>query len=227
MLSPSNDVPLIDIPFEYRHHCWFCGEPNQFYFSFPPEETDFPTHFGATHFTVPDCIHPNLTVPSCGECLRLSKAADADSIWQVKAAVKRQLIHIYRKDLAIGLNWTQEELATSEFEGGNFEGFKRSAWFMYEVAQGRVNFNGWPISLNGIELEPPIESQAFTFDGMTYPCFEDAIDHYCKTFKINKDYLKAVVYKVGIARFAYAVRYCRLFVGATPNEMKQGLKDLA
>jgi hypothetical protein len=138
----------IDIPFECRHLCWFCGEP-------PKEDFIFPHRFYADLFNdayvVHHCPHPLLAVPSCQECYQLAFKAEVDSIWAVKAVVKKGLKRIYKKDLAIGINWTKEELANSQFEGGNFSGFQKSAWFIFEIAKQRVDFNGWPIVVGGME----------------------------------------------------------------------------
>lgn len=204
---------LIDIPFDKRHHCWFCGEPSEVKFTFPNGNR-----------VVIDCPHPPLMVPCCTECCQIARQVTETSIWSVNYVVKRRLMRKYHKDLAIGLNWTQEELANSQFEGGNFEGFQRSAWFMYEVAQNRVNYLGWPISIDGIELEISTVKTCFTFDGVTYPNVDDAINHYTVNFDLNEAFFKHVLYQLGEHRFSEAVRFCRLQIGSTPSERMSALK---
>lgn len=219
----NNDVSTIDIPFEYRHHCWFCGEPSQTKFCFPPS---FSEHSYRVSTSVIDCPHPKILVPCCIECYRLANQAEADSIWSVNEKVKRRLLTIYSKDLAIGINWTQEELANSGFEGGCFSGFQKSAWFMYEVAKARVSYEGWPISYHGVDVDITLEDEVFQFDGVTYPNINDAVSHYCQVFFMSPSFFQAVLTKVGVERFADAVRFCRLLVGATSSEQQQRLKDL-
>jgi len=223
MSHSNNDVSSIEIPFEHRHHCWFCGEPSQSSFIFPSK---YSNNFSKKQYVVLNCTHPRLSVPCCGECYRLASQTKVDSIWAVNEEVKRRLLHIYRKDLAIGINWTKEELKNSEFEGGSFAGFQKSAWFIYEVAKGRVSFRGWPINYHGVELDIVTDEKSFIFDGVTYPEVEDAVTHYCQVFSLNKAFFQTALSKVGIERFAHVVRFCRLLVGATPNEQKQSLKEL-
>ena len=219
---PENDLNTVEIPFKHRHHCWFCGEPSFNKFEFPPE---YSGNLLAFHSRALGCSHPRLKVPSCVECNQFARQADVDSIWAVKEYVKRCLLKRYRKDLAIGVNWTQEELKNSEFEGGCFEVFQKSAWFMYEVAQARVNFIGWPIAFHGVDLVVSFEDNSFEFDGVNYPSLDEAISHYCQLYSLNKLLLMAALDKVGVSRFAHAVRFCRLLLGATPNEQKQSLKE--
>ncbi len=222
MPSASNEVSSIEIPFEHRHHCWFCGEPWQLKLCFPALVTN--NNYRTEHLVL-DCPHPRLSVPSCAECYRLAHQAKVDSIWAVNEFVKRRLLKIYRKDLAIGINWTEEELKNSGFEGGCFSGFQKSAWFIYQVAQARVSFIGWPIVYHGVDVEVTFDEQCFSFDGVTYPNIDDAVDHYCQVFSLNKDFFQTALSKVGIERFAKVIRFCRLLVGATPNEQKQSLKE--
>tara|TARA_B110000091_G_C13726042_1_gene436882 strand:+ start:404 stop:1078 length:675 start_codon:yes stop_codon:yes gene_type:complete len=222
MSYSNNEVSAIEIPFEHRHHCWFCGEPSQVDFCFPPKCVG---DFSEDKEIILESRHPSLNVPCCAECYRLANQIKADSLWAVNEGVKRRLLHIYRKDLAIGINWTQEELKNSGFEGGCFAGFQKSAWFIYEVAKARVSFNGWPIVYQGIDLDIDIDEQTFVFDGVTYPNVEDAVSHYCQVFSLNKPFFQTAFNKVGIDRFADVIRFCRLLVGATPNEQKQSLKE--
>ena len=206
---------LVDIPFEYRHTCWFCGEPSDQFVTFPH----------ARHIVLA-CSHSTLTLPSCGECQKLAYQAKVEHVWQLRDHVKTMLIKKYRKDLAIGINWTREELANAGFEGGNFESFQRSAWFMYEVARDRVNYRGWVLSLGGEDIEYELSVMSFEFDGVCYPSLDEAILHYSQNFGFNRQILVKTLAIVGVEQFAMAVRFCRLLVAATPNEVSKALAEL-
>jgi len=207
----------VEVPFNFRHRCWFCNEPAANDFSFPQ-----------THNVVLTCVHPPLTLPCCKECLLPAQKSKANSIWLVFSDVKKYLIMSYQKDLAIGVNWSKEELENSEFEQGNFAGFKKSAWMMYEIAKERVNFKGWPLVVEGINLEEYNiqEIDSFAFDGVIYPSINAAVEHYAKTFNLHKGYFEQVLLKVGQQRFSTAVRFCRLLVNATPEERNSAIKSL-
>lgn len=206
----------VESPFEFRNCCWFCQEPAAKVYQFP--QTD-------NH--VIDCIHPPLSLLTCNECYIPATKSNGNSIWQVWQQVKSFLIKKYQKDLAIGLNWTKEELENSQFEGGNFEGFQRSAWFMFEVAQARVNFKGWPLIINGLNIDEMREQTQtdFIFDGLAYPSIDVAIVHYAQTFKLPLAYFRQVLAYLGPENFAKAVRFCRLLVGATPDERTSALNE--
>lgn len=204
---------LVDIPFEQRHQCWFCGEPSELTFSFPHQ-----------YYMVFDCSHPPLSVPSCRECTSLARKAKQLSIWAVAHNVKRFLTQKYQKDLAIGIHWTQEELENSEFETGNFSGFQKSAWFMYEVAKQRVNYQGWTLSLDGIELNVSFIGTEFLFDGVTYPSVDIAIEHFVECYDLPAWCFKKALSIVGTEQFGKAVKFCRLLVGSTPDEQRLALR---
>ena len=206
---------LIEIPFNNRHQCWFCGEPSSRYFTFPHQ-----------YHLVFDCPHPTITLPCCAECSNAANKAKVRNIWQVEQQVKKYLIKKYKKDLAIGLNWTRAELANSEFEGGNFAGFQKSAWFMYQVDKQRVNYQGWKLVLDGVEIEQEYSSEHFQFDGVCYPSIEEAIEHYSENFSLDSNFLRQILSIIGLNRFAQAVRYCRLYIGSTPDEKSQALRKL-
>lgn len=221
---------MTETPFNQRHCCWFCGEPNQVHVIFPPHQT-LSSYHKKKHLVL-NCPHPVIAVPSCKECQGFANKANENNIWSVNASVKKQLLGKYAKDLAIGVNWTPQELASSEFEEGNFAGFARSAWFIYEVARGRVNFVGWPLVANGLLLdEGKAEQESFCFDGVDYPDVSEAISHYANIFFLDSHYFSAVLQQVSNGMisqqsFAKAVRFCRLLVNATPNELKAAFKEL-
>ncbi|GLX79852.1 hypothetical protein tinsulaeT_31920 [Thalassotalea insulae] len=207
----------IETPFQFRYCCWFCGEPAASHLDFPQPGN-----------IVLDCPHPPLSLNTCAECYHLAARCKVTSIWQVREQVKRLLFQRYQKDLAIGINWTEQELANSEFAGGNFAGFQRSAWMMFEIAKARVNFCGWALILGGINIEDLKckESEPFQFDGIEFPSINDAVIHYAKTFDLDKAFFLQVTDILGQEKFSQAVRFCRLLVGSTPNERKAALKQL-
>lgn len=206
---------IVETPFNFRYSCWFCGEPAAVTFTFPNAKQ-----------VIAACVHPCLTLNTCSECQRFASLSSGHNIWQVNQQVKKQLMAAYRKDLAIGLNWTKTELANAGFEGGNFESFQKSAWFMYEIAKQRVNFKSWPLVINGLTLAVKQTKSTFKFDGIEYPHIDSAIDQYANNFHLNKAFFREVITCLGEANFAQAVRFCRLLVGSTPAERQQALKEL-
>lgn len=205
---------LIDIPFDKRHLCWFCEEP---------------CNLSVDYYRQSHCPHPSLTLPACKECATLAKNNTLTSIWECRVAVKDGLMQTYQKDLAIGINWTEEELAESEFECMVFAGFKKSAWFMYQVARDRVNAKGWPLSLEGILLDQasdgPSQTQ-FEFDGLTYPSLLHAIRHYSQVMMLDKAFLQEIVSLLGRDKFSQAIKIARLNVGITQGKQEQIIAEL-
>lgn len=214
-----------ETPFNKRHDCWFCGEPNQYVFTylnaFEPKKS------------VNKSI-AQLSLPSCKECYQVAKKSIAKakneglhySIWTIKTAVKQYLIKHYCKDLAIGINWTKTELEESEFEQGNFAGFQRSAWFMFELAKARVNYASWPLIVDGITVIDEYQEQSFHFDDVAYPNIEQAMQHYANTLSLSIDYFRSVLEVLGEDHFAKTVRFCRLLVADNASTQQQALRQL-
>lgn len=203
--------PLVDIPFSCRHSCWFCAEPCEHVFAFRAS---------------PHAEHASLSVPACKECLTLARQHTLTSIYECRIAVKDALMKRYAKHLAIGLNWTREELEESEFSCKILGGFKRSAWFMYEVARDRINAKGWPLCIDGVPLRDETPNTGFDFDGLHYSSVFAAIEHYAKNFALDKDFLQALTAICGRDRFAFAVRLARLNIAADKRTKKQLIREL-
>ncbi|MFQ6370597.1 hypothetical protein [Shewanella sp. YIC-542] len=204
-------LPVIDVPFEARHHCWFCGEPCHLLFEYHAQ---------------PHAPHPALAVPACKECRELAKKQPLTSLQECRIAVKDALMRRYSKHLAIGLNWTQEELAEADFTCKTLQCFQRSAWFMYEVAKGRLNFAGWPLQLDGVALTHTQADTRFMFDGVSYSSVFAAIEHYSKAMTLDKGFLSGIVALLGKQRFAYAVRLARLHIASPAACKRQVMREL-
>ncbi|MCT7940249.1 hypothetical protein [Shewanella holmiensis] len=207
---------LVDIPFEKRHTCWFCDEP---------------CNAELAYWRMAHTPHPSLTVPTCNECLLLAKKQLLTSIWECREAVKDQLMQRYSQDLAIGINWTEQELEESEFECKIFGGFKKSAWMMYQIAQKRINAPGWVLSIDGEQFdEDPLfagsNTLGFEFDGLQFNNLTQAIKHYSAVLALDQAFLQQLVTLLGKDKFAHAVKLARLNIGITKSMQQKILNEL-
>ncbi len=200
ILSIESGYPLMEIPFAHRYQCWFCGEPKDREISFPKEKSS------NTLLT-----HPPLSIPCCNECATLIKRCAFESIFVYRYAVKKELAKKHQKTLSIGSRWTEVELQESQLEGSAFEGFKRSAWFMFKLQQARINFMGWPIYIDGKSLEVEDTQYGFAFDGTIYADLDGAINHVIDAFYLDELLFTRVLALLGKDKFAYAIRLCRLY----------------
>ncbi|MGF1687851.1 hypothetical protein L4C36_14360 [Photobacterium japonica] len=203
----------IDVPFEYRHTCWFCGEP---YF-------DSHAFMAAPNYeqqTLP------IRVPCCQECFSLCKPMKVSGLDILRDKVKAQLHRKYEKHLQIGINWTQEELEDCEFEGKALEGFRESAWAMYEIAKGRVNYTGWPLVIDGQPVTAFSCAFHVQFDGVTYTSLQQAIEQLAKAYAIPQPYLEDVVEVVGRDKLTYAIRFAKMTYGYSAQERAASVASL-
>ncbi|NOI54127.1 hypothetical protein F0248_13630 [Vibrio crassostreae] len=194
-----NTYSYIDIPFNLRHTCWFCGEPSSNLVEFPK-----------TAQAVAKIGHSPIALPACNECARINYSKNLTSIWSVRDQIKHTLIDKYAKHLGIGENWTEQELIDSDFSGSTLGGFGRSAWKMYQIAKQRVDYKGWPLSVDDIPLEVYDETSGFEFDGTRYASINSCIDYFTKAAGVDKELLSQLVDIVSSDRFSYALRIAKL-----------------
>ncbi|OEE86201.1 hypothetical protein A1OQ_17115 [Enterovibrio norvegicus FF-162] len=205
---------LIDIPFNQRHICWFCGEPSSEILHFPRTARK-------------NVEHALLALPACKECDAIKHSRDINSIWQFRAHVKQALISKYTKHLAIGENWTKEELEESEFSGSILGGFGESAWHMYEIAKQRVAYEGWPLIVDGLTFDAMDDTSSFEFNGTCYASLRNCVDFFEKASDIDKELLTQLVEIVTPARFDYALKIAKLNKRISPARRTQIIDDIA
>ncbi|EAQ54708.1 hypothetical protein MED222_01617 [Vibrio sp. MED222] len=124
--------------------------------------------------------------------------------------IKHALIDKYAKHLGIGENWTEQELIDSDFSGSTLGGFGRSAWKMYQIAKQRIDYKGWPLSVDDIVIEVYDETSGFEFDGTRYASINSCIDYFTKAAGVDKELLSQLVDIVSTDRFSYALRIAKL-----------------
>ncbi|QYK03711.1 hypothetical protein [Shewanella zhangzhouensis] len=204
----SKEVVLTETPFDKRHLCWFCEEPAGGLFTFVSPQTSA------------------FALPACRECKQIANTREFDSLYEYRLYVKDTLLKRYAKHLAIGSNWTREELEDSGFDCKILGGFKKSAWFMYEVARDRINARGWPLTVNGLPVEESVTDIGFEHGGLTFSSLNAAAHHFSQTQGLDEAFLCALVKILGRDRLGYALRLATLYRVASAKEKQQFLREI-
>ncbi|KKC98592.1 hypothetical protein [Photobacterium halotolerans] len=205
-------VQSIDVPFEFRHTCWFCGEPYYECHVFRPE----PNYDN----------DPPVKVPCCEECYGFCSRTKASGLDILRDRVKGRLHQQYQKHLQIGAQWTREELEDSELEGKAFEGFKHSAWMMFEIARDRVNYPGWPLAIDGQPVGQLRSAFQVEYNGIVYPNISQAVEQLAKSYAIPQEYLEQTIELVGRHQLGFAIRFCKTTHGYSDAQRAVSLASL-
>ncbi|MFV0576458.1 MAG: hypothetical protein ACK5NC_13745 [Vibrio sp.] len=206
---------FIDIPFNFRHVCWFCGEPSSRSFDFPKNAKN-----------IQFLDHPPMSLPACSECASVNVATDTASIWAVRDHVKHALMDKYASHLAIGQNWTQQELEDSEFNGALLGGFGESAWDMYLIAKDRISYQGWPVAVDSMLIEGESETYGFEFAGVRYMSLNTCIEHLIKSLRLDKELLPELVDVLGPDRLEYALKIAKLNKAIIPYQREKIVEEI-
>jgi len=201
-------IQNLDIPFNCRFTCWFCGEGS--------DQT----------ILVTLVTQQVVNMPICDECKSYRCHSHVNPLAKLEKRIKEKMVIRNAKALSIGANWTKQELQESELTGSAFDGFKKSGWKMYLIAKARVNYSGWALSVDGIPLDDVIIDEAFEFDGLTFSSFESMLTYLSTTFALNEDFLAQVLALYGNNRAISAVKFCRLVPNNSRFQREKALKDL-
>ncbi|WP_194435856.1 hypothetical protein [Vibrio fluminensis] len=212
---PTLNYSLIDIPFNCRHTCWFCGEPSSTTIEFPDSSN-----------VTASLSHPLLSLPTCQECGSFKYPRHIRSVWVLRSHIKQTLITKYTKHLAVGENWTEEELKQSEFSGAILGGFGKSAWQMYLIAKQRVAYQGWGLSVDDQPLEILDDTSSFEFNGVKYPSLDACIDFLVDGSGIDRELLTQLVEIVTPTRFSYALQISKLHKRPSMTKRQQIIDEI-
>lgn len=151
-----------------------------------------------------------MSIPACSECQSFTYPNNLNSIWALRASIKQALISKYTKHLAIGENWTEQELVDSDFSGAILGGFGKSAWQMYEIAKQRVAFQGWAVSMDDIPLDSFDDTSGFEFNGTNYLSLNTCIDFFVDAIDVDRELLTQLIAIVTPSRFDHALKIAKL-----------------
>ena len=205
------DILNLDIPFDCRFTCWFCGEGSD-----KTIVTTLATYQNNHVFNV----------PICDECKSYRCHNNVNSLIRLRELIKEKIAIRSARALSIGANWTKKELQESDLNGAAFDGFKRSGWAMYLIAKARVNYSGWELSINGIPIENISIDESFEFDGLTFINFISMLDYLSHSFSLNKEFLNQVLTIYGNNRTIEAVKFCRVVAHDSKFQREKAVKDL-
>lgn len=208
------DYFKVDIPFNNRHKCWFCGEPSDEFLDYP-RRIDFEAK-----------SHLPISLPVCNECDSLIAKEPTSSIYDLKIKLTHKNLKKYARVLGLGINWTKLELENEQLSGASFIGFNESAWAMYEIAKQRIGFKSWPLTYDGIPFDMIDDSYFFESEDIKFIDVGSAIDHYCDAEGLNKELMRSLTDILGEARFRDVLRVSRTNVDLSRKEVLAVIREI-
>lgn len=208
----------IDVPYIYRYKCFYCGEPASQDDHVPPVSRYY--DFMSIYDT-----HKPLTVPCCSECnIDLGDSLQADVFFRFDEC-KKLLVNKLSKVIRMGELWDEDSVKDSEVTG-DLKRFIDGLKVMSAIAKDRIEWTGWPVSVDGKTLLRSDDVKSVKINGKTFTSIENAIQYANKALKIPIPYLEKVLALVGDNRLQYAVTICMNKPVKSAQAMESVIEDL-
>ena len=210
---------LVDIPSDMLFTCYYCGEPASDKDHVPPVSRFH------DYYALYD-RHEPLLIPSCSECNSLLSDSLQPDIYKRAITCKIKLTQKLGKYVRYGEIWDEDSVEYAAFTGDMLK-FAESALKMKRIVERRLKWEGWPLSLEGVELEIEKDEEAEVKIGnRKFATLDHLYHHARKVDKIPTKYLEAVIGIVGKSKVEYAYNFCRTNKVKSEKEMNRRLKEL-
>lgn len=191
----------IDVPYEFKHICFYCGESADTVDHVPPVSRYY-DYIGLYD------KHPAITVPSCMECnLLLSDSLQEDIYGRFDEAKKRLTVKL-KKYLKYASIWDENELDNASFTG-DLQRFAENVMIEASVAKERLEWQHWALSIDGAELYNLDDSTWIEVGGMRFKKYDHVLEYVKKVHKVAPLYFEKVVEVVGLSKVDFALHYCK------------------
>lgn len=208
----------IDVPWEFRNICFYCGEFSQHDDHVPPTSRyhDFMAMY--------DC-HPPLLIPACKQCNSLLGDSLQRDIYERFEECKLRLLKKLDKYLMYGNIWDEDSLDYARFTG-DLGKFSKAIVKHAQIAKSRLEWEHWPVSIDGNILEKSEEGYMIKMDGKEFKRLDHAIEYVKRVYKIPALYFEKVINVVGYVKADLALAVCRTRKVKSEAEMNKVLEDL-
>lgn len=196
----------IEIPFEFRNTCYFCGEPRSY---ISPVTND----------------SLQLGVPTCSECDTNIEQLHYADLEEARDKIKERLIMENARILQIGAHWSETELKEAEFSG-DLGRFGAAGWDAYKILYERVRFRGWAVTVDGLSISQYATNMSVEYDGMRFQSRSKMLDFVVDIYDFNRQFFERVLDLHGDDNIDLAVKYCLISSAKTSAEMDMEIADL-
>lgn len=214
-----NIYQKIDVPYNMRYTCFYCGEFECDLDHVPPTSRyhDFIGIYDS---------HMPLLVPSCKECNSLLGNTLQKDIYDRFEECKKKLTKKLSRYLRYELLWDEDELEYAGFTG-EFSKFSEAVLKEVRKAKDRLTWEHWPVSIEGVEIENTHFNYYLKLDGKEFKTLDHLLEYVKRVHKVPVKYFEKVLLVVGYAKADYALRVCQTKKVTTEVQMNKVLSDLA
>lgn len=209
---------VIDVPFDRRMECFYCGCIHSDYDHMPPLSR-YHDYIGLY-----DLYQP-LKVPSCNECNVILGNSLQPDIYQRFDEAKVKLTKRIGKYIRMGELWDEDDIQYGEFTGNLFKSLA-AIESMAKTSRERLSYKHWPVSIDGDIIERAEEWMDIVVDNKKFTSMNHVIEHINRIHKIPVKYFDAVLAIVGMKNIDYAFRFCKTVPVKSEAHMKTVLIEL-
>lgn len=208
----------IDVPFELRHTCFYCGDPSDTLDHFPPISR-YHDYLGIYD------SHPAVVVPSCIECNLLLVDSLQGDIYERFDEAKVRLTKRLAKYLKYSSVWDNDSLADAEFTG-SFRKFADNIIIEASLVKERLEWDHWPITVNGESIYEIRRTESLALDNIKFKRYDHLLEYVKKVHKVPTLYFEKVVEIVGLGKLQFALHYCKSHKPSNAKQMEEYLEEL-
>lgn len=209
----------IDTPSDLLFTCFYCGEIASTKDHVPPLSR-FHDYYAIYN------QHRPIQVPCCGECNSLLGNTLQQNIYKRVEDLKIKLTTRYKKIMRYNDVWDEDSVDFCEFTG-DLKKFLDGVKSSYEVIERRLNWQPWPLTLDGEVIDVVDSSDRKIVIGkLNFATIDHFYHHTRKVDKIPQKYLENVLSIVGYSRLEYGYNFCKANKVKTEKEMRVKLEVL-
>ena len=209
----------IDVPKDKLFTCFYCGEIATEWDHVPPVSRyhDYYALYNR---------HKPILVPSCSECNRILSDSMQRDVYERFTECKVKLTKRLGKYIRYGEIWSEESIEYSGFTG-TFQKFAEGVTQMKEIADYRLKWQHWPVTIDGETIGNPEEvSDVLKVGNKTFARLDHLYEHARKVDKIPTKYLEAVIRLLGVDRLDFCYKFCKVNPIKSEADLKSRLIDL-
>lgn len=208
----------IDVPYDLKHTCFYCGEVADTVDHVPPISMYY------DYMALYD-EHKPIMVPSCRECNTLLGDSLQSNIYERFGELKKRLTKQLMKYLRYEQLWDDDSVEYAAFTG-DLKKFSERVVVEASIAKERLEWEHWNVSVDGVSIDETSNEDKLQLGGVKFKKYDHVLEYVKRVHKVSTPYFENVVSTVGMDKLDFALTFCKRNPVKNRQEMEVMLNEL-